>query len=148
MPGLISSLALSPAKATSDASPAAVCEPARAAALAALARPGARYAYVTLLTKDAYLPGVQALHRSLRLVGARHPIIVLYTAGVGDAALGALREDEEGGVLLLRYTEQFEADGVDHSNYKRSLYLEVAAGSKAEHPIQGFPALSGSPGTS
>ncbi|PSC72665.1 glycosyl transferase isoform B [Micractinium conductrix] len=81
---------------------------------------GRRFAYVTLLTKDGYLPGVQALARSLRLVGGRYPMIVMYTKGVGQSALGALRDEG----LHLQFTEQFEAEGVDHREYKRSLYLE------------------------
>lgn len=32
--------------------------------------------------RDAYLPGVQALHRSLRLVGSRYPLLVMYTHSV------------------------------------------------------------------
>ena len=32
-----------------------------------------------LLRRDAYLPGVQALARSLRLVRARYPLLVMYT---------------------------------------------------------------------
>ena len=124
LPGLLSSLALSQDKGAAGAGPAVAREPACAA--------GARYAYVTLLTQGAYLRGVQALYRSLRRVGARHRLVVLYTAGVGDAALRAL--SKEGG-MLLRYTQQFEADGVDHSNYKRKLYIEVFLfhGKRVEH---------------
>ena len=32
--------------------------------------------------RDGYLPGVQALFRSMQLVGSRHPLVVLYTNGV------------------------------------------------------------------
>jgi hypothetical protein len=32
--------------------------------------------------RDAYLPGVQALYRSLRLVESLHPLIVMHTRGV------------------------------------------------------------------
>ena len=32
--------------------------------------------------RDAYLPGAQALHRSLRLVGSRYPLLVMYTDSV------------------------------------------------------------------
>lgn len=32
--------------------------------------------------RDAYLPGVQALYRSMQVVGCRHPLIVMHTKGV------------------------------------------------------------------
>eukprot|EP00887_Chlorella_sp_A99_P002666 scaffold6.g2666.t1 len=80
----------------------------------------ARRAYVTLLTKDAYLPGVQALARSLETMGATYPLVVLHTAGVGGDALGALRAEG----CQLRAAEPFHPPGVDHSQYKRELYLE------------------------
>lgn len=105
--GLFSGLAIAP-DGKGPASSRGAASGERAAAGVASARPGARYAYVTLLTKDAYLPGVLALHRSLRLVRARHELIVLHTAGVASAALDALRR--EGG-MRLRFTEQFETDG-------------------------------------
>ncbi|KAL4442944.1 hypothetical protein ABPG77_008435 [Micractinium sp. CCAP 211/92] len=94
--------------------------PRTAAALAAALPAGQRFAYVTLLTKDAYLPGVQALHRSMQVVGCRYPLIVMHTKGVSQAALDAV--SREG--MTLCFTEQFAAEGVDHSEYKRSLYLE------------------------
>ncbi|KAI7845862.1 hypothetical protein COHA_000596 [Chlorella ohadii] len=70
---------------------------------------------------DAYLPGVQALARSLRLVRTRYPLIVMYTRTCSQSALEALASEPG---VQLQFTEQFEADGVDHSEYKRSLYLE------------------------
>ncbi|PRW55990.1 glycosyl transferase [Chlorella sorokiniana] len=86
--------------------------PAAAAHHAAAASPahGHRRAYVTLLTKDAYLPGVQALARSLRLVRARYPLIVMYTRTCSQSALEALASEPG---VQLQFAEQFEADG-DH----------------------------------
>lgn len=104
----------------SPAAPPVVPAPSTAAALAAAQPAGQRFAYVTLLTKDAYLPGVQALYRSMQVVGCRHPLIVMHTKGVSQAALDAV--SSEG--MTLYFTEQFAAEGVDHSEYKRSLYLE------------------------
>ncbi|KAL4457668.1 hypothetical protein ABPG75_012533 [Micractinium tetrahymenae] len=102
------------------AAPPAAPAPGTAAALAAAQPAGQRFAYVTLLTKDAYLPGVQALYRSMQVVGCRYPLIVMFTKGVSQAALDAV--SREG--MTLYFTEQFAAEGVDHSEYKRSLYLE------------------------
>lgn len=34
------------------------------------------------MRRDAYLPGVQALHRSMQVVGCRYPLIVMHTKGV------------------------------------------------------------------
>lgn len=53
---------------------------------------GQRYAYATLLTRDSYLPGVQALARSLAAVSAQHPLLVLHTPDtLPAAAVAALR---------------------------------------------------------
>ncbi|KAI0094619.1 nucleotide-diphospho-sugar transferase [Irpex rosettiformis] len=39
-------------------------------------------AYVTLLTKNSYLPGVLVLHQSLLDVSAKYPLVVMATAGL------------------------------------------------------------------
>lgn len=57
--------------------------------------------------RDGYLPGVQALLRSVRLVGGRYPFIVLYTAGVGADAVRALAQEG----CLMQFTEQFHPQG-------------------------------------
>lgn len=36
-------------------------------------------AYVTLLTKDSYLPGALTLEQSLKIVQSRYPLVVLVT---------------------------------------------------------------------
>ncbi|KAH9835701.1 nucleotide-diphospho-sugar transferase [Rhodofomes roseus] len=43
-----------------------------------------RAAYVTLLTKSAYLPGALVLHHSLLSVGAKYPLVVMVTPSVGQ----------------------------------------------------------------
>jgi hypothetical protein len=52
-------------------------------------------AYATLLTGDAYAPGVLALHRSLRRVGAAHPLVCLCVDGpaLSAAAVDGLRAE-------------------------------------------------------
>ncbi|GAB4820707.1 hypothetical protein N2152v2_007753 [Parachlorella kessleri] len=89
-------------------------------AISAKTEGGKKFAYVTLLTKDNYLPGVQALLRSVRLVGGSYPFIVLYTKGVSQSAVDALRQEG----CVMQFAEQFQPKGIDHSEYKRSLYLE------------------------
>lgn len=54
--------------------------------------PGARHAYVTLVTNDDFARGARALLRSLRLTDGRaSDICVMHTGGVSDAALAPLR---------------------------------------------------------
>lgn len=55
--------------------------PSRSALLLPFRRPDLRLP-LGLARRDAYLPGVQALYRSLRLVACRHPLIVMHTHGV------------------------------------------------------------------
>ena len=53
-----------------------------------------RYAYVTLLTRDSYLMGVQARARSLAAHKSRHPLLVMYTPEtLPAAAVTALRRE-------------------------------------------------------
>lgn len=46
--------------------------------------------------RDGYLPGAQALARSLRKVGSRHPLLVIYTADTLSSAAVAALEAEPG----------------------------------------------------
>ena len=65
-----------------------------AAAELAPAGSGRRCAYVTLLTRDSYLMGAQALARSLAARHSRHPLLVMYTADtLPQAAVAALRRE-------------------------------------------------------
>jgi hypothetical protein len=92
-----------PASSSSDslapATPAAEDEAAdRSSSPAELATEAAcsagRFAYITLLTRDSYLMGVQALSRSLAAVKARHPLLVMYTpATLSQSAVDALRAE-------------------------------------------------------
>jgi hypothetical protein len=47
-------------------------------------------AYVTLLTKDSYLPGVLVLERSLKSVQTRYPLVVLVTPSLPQSTRDAL----------------------------------------------------------
>jgi hypothetical protein len=49
-------------------------------------------AYVTLLTKTSYLPGVLVLDQCLRDVGAHYPLVVMVTPSVPEEAKMALRK--------------------------------------------------------
>lgn len=63
---------------------------------------------------------MQALARSLRVVGSTYPLIVLYNGAVSHNALEALQTEG----CELRFTQPFNPEGVDHSEYKRELYLD------------------------
>lgn len=80
-----------------------------------------KVAYVTLFSNDAYLHGVLALCRSLKLVHSRYPLLVLHTASV---SLSATRCLEVEGCTLLPSTPLDLPDHVDHSLYARQLYKE------------------------
>ncbi|MEO9530337.1 glycosyltransferase [Roseibium sp.] len=54
--------------------------------------PGARTAYVTLVTNSDYVLGASALLRSLRRTGTAADLVVLVTPGVEDADLSVLQE--------------------------------------------------------
>ena len=87
--------------------------------------PPGRRAFVTLLTRDSYLPGAQALARSLRAVGSSHPLLVMHTAGsLSPAALEALRREP---TVELREVARFAPPpegNHDTSGYKLALYAE------------------------
>ena len=73
--------------------------------------------------RDSYLMGVQALLRSLRGVGAAHPLAVMFTADtLSEAAVQALTL--EGAEMLA--VERYLPDGAAHdpAQYKLSLYAE------------------------
>ncbi|PHJ22434.1 glycosyl transferase family 8 protein [Cystoisospora suis] len=55
-----------------------------------------RHAYATLLTSDSFYPGVEALLKSLERVGARDPLILLYTASVSRSTIHALCHTRQG----------------------------------------------------
>ena len=52
---------------------------------------GASNAYVTLVTNEDYVGGALALVRSLTLTGTEADIVVLYTGGVSEEALGPVK---------------------------------------------------------
>jgi hypothetical protein len=49
-----------------------------------------RAAYVTLLTKDSYLPGALTLEHSLKSVRSRYPLVVLVTPALPQRTRDAL----------------------------------------------------------
>ena len=83
--------------------------------------PPGRFAYVTLLSDERYLPGVRALARSARLHRLAHPLIVMATESVSPAAAARLAAEEG---LEVRRVPRFLPAGVDHSQYVRALYAE------------------------
>jgi hypothetical protein len=75
-------------------------------------------AYVTLLTKDSYLPGALTLEQSLKSVQSRYPLVVLVTPTLPPRTRDALsrrrirfREIEplqpENGPVVAEYDERF-----------------------------------------
>ncbi|QUC23041.1 uncharacterized protein UV8b_07282 [Ustilaginoidea virens] len=63
-----------------------------AAASPAVARPPvpSDKAWASLITSDAYLPGLLTLNHALRGVGSSYPLVALYTPSLSAAALAAL----------------------------------------------------------
>lgn len=55
--------------------------------------PCRRRAWVTLLSTDSYLRGVQCLARALRAVRSRYELVVMVTGTVGEASMRALRAE-------------------------------------------------------
>jgi hypothetical protein len=77
-----------------------------------------RAAYVTLLTKDSYLPGALTLEQSLKSVQSRHPLVVLVTPALPQHTRDALtrcgvlfREIQplqpDDGHVIAEYDERF-----------------------------------------
>ena len=77
-----------------------------------------RAAYVTLLTKDSYLPGALTLEQSLKSVQSRYPLVVLVTPALPQHTRDALtrcgilfREIQplqpDGGHVTAKYDERF-----------------------------------------
>ncbi|KAI0257592.1 glycosyltransferase family 8 protein [Lactifluus subvellereus] len=75
-------------------------------------------AYVTLLTRDSYLPGALTLHYSLKSVRSRYPLVVLFTPSLPQRTREALirrnvqlREIQplqpEDGYVLAKQDERF-----------------------------------------
>ncbi|KAL4534618.1 hypothetical protein Ndes2526B_g05553 [Nannochloris sp. 'desiccata'] len=83
------------------------------------------FAYVTLLTRDSYLMGVQCLYRSLQAVHSKHSLIVLYTPDTLTAqAVSTLKTE---GCILLRPVKPYfppVSAAVDHSLYKNKCYAD------------------------
>ncbi|KAL4457680.1 hypothetical protein ABPG75_012545 [Micractinium tetrahymenae] len=109
-----------------DVPPAALGDALEGAAAAEPPSPtvaGQRFAYATLLTRDGYLPGVQALARSLQAVGSRHPLLVIYTGDTLSSAAVAALEAEPGCQPLA--VERYVPPGRhDFGAYKLQLYAE------------------------
>eukprot|EP00887_Chlorella_sp_A99_P002734 scaffold6.g2734.t1 len=77
-------------------------------------------AFLTLLTRDSYLPGVQALARSLHAVGTRHPLLVMHTGALTPEAAAALAR--EPGCHLVQH---YQPEGShDPTRYKLAAYGE------------------------
>ena len=49
-------------------------------------------AYITLMTKDVFLPGVLILNESLRMVGSKYPLKCMITEGLSEETLDVLRK--------------------------------------------------------
>ncbi len=57
-----------------------------------LRRISMKAAYVTLLTKNTYLPGVLVVHQSLLDVNAQYPLVVMITDGLPPDGKEVLRK--------------------------------------------------------
>jgi alpha-N-acetylglucosamine transferase len=74
------------------------------------------------IRRDSYLPGVQALQRSLLAVGSLHSLIVMITPDtVSECAVDVL--ENEG--CVVQAIERYVPGGrIDHRNYKLACYAE------------------------
>ena len=75
-------------------------------------------AYITLLTKDSYLPGALTLEQSLKSVQSRYPLVVLVTPTLPPHTRDALSRrriqfqeiqplQPEGGPVIAKHDERF-----------------------------------------
>ncbi|KAJ1626429.1 nucleotide-diphospho-sugar transferase [Pavlovales sp. CCMP2436] len=69
--------------------------------LRAAGRP--RRAWVTLLSTDSYLRGVQCLARALRAHRSRYPLVVMVTGSVGEDSCAALRAESNCTLRVVEY---------------------------------------------
>ena len=78
-------------------------------------------AWVTLLTRPGYLPGVRALNRSLQMVGTDHPLVVMVTDGVDAASRQVLADDG----CAVREVAPISPDGGVLDGYANARFGEV-----------------------
>lgn len=67
-----------------------------------------KFAYVTLLTKNAYLPGALVLDQSLRSVGSAYPLVVMVTPAFPEDGREVLRKRN---VKMIQVDSLMPADG-------------------------------------
>jgi inositol 3-alpha-galactosyltransferase len=80
----------------------------------------AKFAYITLLTRDSYLIGVQCLYRSLQSVQSKHPLIVMYTPETLTPHAASTLQAEG---CIMRPVKPY-LPAVDHSLYKNACYSD------------------------
>lgn len=80
------------------------------------------HAYVTLVTNPDYLPGAEALLRSLRLTGTRADLVVMHR-GLGPAQLARLRAQ---GARLVRADLLPTSEQFDRSHARDALHARAA----------------------
>lgn len=66
-------------------------------------------AYVTLLTKDAYLPGTLVVDQCLRSVGSKYPLVVMVTPTLSQEARVLLKKK---GIVMKNVDPLLPSDGV------------------------------------
>lgn len=67
---------------------------------------GTSFAYVTLLTRISYLPGVLVLHHGLRAVESKYPLVVMVTPSLPRSARDVLRKQG----IKLREVEMLQPE--------------------------------------
>lgn len=65
-------------------------------------------AYVTLLTKNAYLPGTLVVHKSLVDVGSKYPLVVMITPAVPKEARDIMQRR---GIVLVEVESLLPSKG-------------------------------------
>jgi len=66
-------------------------------------------AYVTLLTKNAYLPGALVVDQCLRSVGSKYPLVVMVTPTLPQEARDVLKKK---GIIMREVAPLLPSDGV------------------------------------
>lgn len=78
-------------------------------------------AYITLLSNDAYLPGVQVLYRSLKAVGTKYPLYCVLSVSVNQNTEQVLEKEGISCIRLFRSVVEQEVNpqgkGFSHWNY-------------------------------
>ena len=69
------------------------------------------FAYITLLTKAAYLPGALVLHQCLVSVQAKYPLVIMVTPGLPEDVRAVIRKAG----IAMREVDRLQPEDGSHS---------------------------------